>query len=418
MGRHASRRSFLFEMAASTALLPSVFRASSEAAHTTIAVEGEAYWELVRAQFPFHETHVPMNAANLCPSPREVSERVTELTKDIDRDCSTHNRAKFHNLTEAARASVAAQLGVSSDEIALVRNTSEANNTINNGLALSANDEVIVWDQNHPTNNVAWDVRAARYGLVVRRVATPKHPKSDQELVDAFARSFSPSTKVLTITHVSNVSGIRLPVREIVEAAHERGIYVHLDGAQTWGAFDVNLREIGCDSYAASSHKWFMGPKEAGILYVKSSKVEQIWPNVVAPGWGRDAEPDVVGARKFESLGQRDDACVAAIGTTVDFHRAIGGSRIEARVFELATALKNGIANLGIPLITPMDPDLSGGIVIVEVAGNRRREVLNRFYHEHGIAGATNGGLRLCPHIYNTMKHVERVVEGARAILT
>ncbi len=417
MGRHASRRSFLFEMAASTALFPSVLCASGAAAPPGTALEAEPYWELVRAQFSFHEANVPMNAANLCPSPRAVAARVTELTQDIDRDCSSHNRAKFEDLTEAARASVADQLGVSADEIALVRNTSEANNTINNGLALSANDEVIVWDQNHPTNNVAWDVRAARYGLVVRRVATPKHPKSAQELIDVFVRAFSPNTKVLTITHVSNVSGIRLPVREIVEAAHERGIYVHLDGAQTWGALDVNLHDIGCDSYAASAHKWFMGPKEAGILYVQSSNIERIWPNVVAPGWGGDADPDVVGARKFESLGQRDDACIAAVGTTVDFHRSIGGLRVEARVIELATALKNGIADLGIPLVTPMDAELSGGIVILEVEANRRREVLNRLYKEHGIAGASNGGLRLCPHAYNTMKHVERTVEGVRAIL-
>jgi isopenicillin-N epimerase len=418
MGRHASRRSFLFEMAASTALLPTVLRASGEAALPGPALDGEPYWELVRAQFSFREEKVPMNAANLCPSPRAVAERVSELTQDIDRDCSFNNRAKFADFKEASRAAVADQLGVSADEIALVRNTSEANNTINNGLALSANDEVIVWDQNHPTNNVAWDVRAARYGLVVRRVTTPKHPKSKQELIDVFVRAFTPSTKVLTITHVSNVSGMRLPAREIVEAAHARDIYVHVDGAQSWGALDVNLREMGCDSYSASAHKWFMGPKEAGVLYVKSSNIERIWPNVVAPGWGDDVDPDVVGARKFESLGQRDDACLAAVGTAVDFHRAIGAARSEARTIELATTLKHGIADLGIPLVTPMDAELSGGVVILEVPSDRRRKVLNRLYEEHGIAAAPTGGLRLCPHVYNTAEHVERAIEGVRALLT
>jgi isopenicillin-N epimerase len=417
MRGHGSRRSFLFEMAASTALLPSVLRASGEAAFPELVGESEIYWELVRAQFSFREEKVPMNAANLCPSPRAVAARVTELTLDIDRDCSSNNRAKFSDLTEATRVSVADQLGVSADEIALVRNTSEANNTINNGLALSANEEVIVWDQNHPTNNVAWDVRAARYGLVVRRVTTPKHPKNAQELIDVFVRAFRPSTKVLTITHVSNVSGIRLPVQEIVEAAHERGIYVHVDGAQSWGALDVNLRKIDCDSYAGSAHKWLMGPKEAGVLYVKSSNIERIWPNVVAPSWGRDVNPNVVGARKFESLGQRDDACLAAVGTTVDFHRAIGAARLEARMVNLATKLKHGIAELGIPIVTPMDAGLSGGVVVLAVAADRRTEVKNRLYEEHGIAGAVTGGLRLCPHAYNTADHVERAVEGVRAIL-
>lgn len=416
-----SRRSFLKEIAAGAALLPAAF----ETAHATeslteTTVDGEAYWHLVRAQFSFTEDKVPMNAANLCPSSRAVAERVAELTADIDRDCSFQNRSKFRQLREASRDKVAKQMGVSSDEIALVRNTSEANNTINNGLSLEEGDEVLLWDQNHPTNNVAWDVRAARYGLVIKRVATPKHPGSVQELIDTFTSAITDKTKVLSITHVSNVSGIKLPAKAIVEAAHARGIYVHVDGAQSWGALDVNLRDMGCDSYSSSAHKWFLGPKEAGLLYVKSENIPRIWPNVVAPGWGDDVDPDPRGARKFESLGQRDDACLAAIGTTVDFHNSIGSARVEARIAEMATALKAGITDAGLTLVTPTDPELSGGVCITVVEGGRARarEVMNQLYQDHGIAAAPTGGLRLCPHVYNTRAHVERAIAGVKAILT
>ena len=416
-----SRRSFLKEVVAGAALLPAAFEtahASESIAETS--ADGEAYWHLVRAQFSFTEEKVPMNAANLCPSSRAVAERVSELTADIDRDCSFQNRSKFNQLREASRDKVAEQMGVSSDEIALVRNTSEANNTINNGLSLEEGDEVLLWDQNHPTNNVAWDVRAARYGLVIQRVATPKHPGSVQELIDTFTSAFTDKTKVLSITHVSNVSGIKLPAKDIVDAAHARGIYVHVDGAQSWGALDVNLREMGCDSYSASAHKWFMGPKEAGLLYVKADNIPRIWPNVVAPGWGNDVDPDPKGARKFESLGQRDDACLASIGTTVDFHNSIGSARVEARMMEMASALKAGISDAGLKLVTPQDPELAGGVCITVVEGDRARsrEVMNQLYQEHGIAGAPTGGLRLCPHVYNTMAHVERAIAGVKAILT
>ena len=153
-----SRRSFLKGIAASAALLPAALE-SAEAATSALAqtpAEGEAYWDLVRAQFSFREEKVPMNAANLCPSSRAVAERVDELTSDIDRDCSFNNRAKFRGLLETSRQKVAQQLGVTADEIALVRNTSEANNTINNGIALEECGEVVLWDQNHATNNVAW----------------------------------------------------------------------------------------------------------------------------------------------------------------------------------------------------------------------------------------------------------------------
>jgi selenocysteine lyase/cysteine desulfurase len=412
----SSRRSFLLEMAAAAAVVPTAFRLTETPAFAAGALDGEDYWQLVRAQFAFGEERVPMNAANLCPSPRQVAERVTELTNDIDRDCSFENRGKFSGLLESSRAKVAAQLGVSSDEIALVRNTSEANNTVNNGLALEAGDEVVLWDQNHPTNNVAWDVRAARYGITVKRVGLPKAPKSARELVEPFVKAFTPKTKVLTVTHVSNVSGVRLPVRELAEAAHSRGIYFHVDGAQSWGALDVNLREIGCDSYSASAHKWFLGPKEAGVLYVKEQNIPRIWPNVVAPGWGNDAEPDPKGARKFESLGQRDDACLAAVGTAADFHRSIGQARVEDRVVELSSALKSGLVASGFRLVTPMDPELSGGVCIIEVPSKVSHDVMDRLYGEHGIAASTSGGLRLCPHIYNTREHVERALAGVSAL--
>jgi selenocysteine lyase/cysteine desulfurase len=357
-----------------------------------------------------------MNAANLCPSPRIVAARVTELTRDIDRDCSFQNREKFSRFLEDSRVKVAAQLGVSPDEIALVRNTSEANNIINNGLALKSGDEVILWNENHPTNNVAWDVRAARYGHAVRRVATPARPQTADELADAFVRAFTPRTRVLSITHLSNESGVRLPVRDLCETAHRRDIHVHVDGAQTWGALDVNLRELGCDSYSASAHKWFMGPKEAGLLYVRSDRIPGIWPNTVAPGWGDDADPDVKGARKFESLGQRDDACLAAIGTAAEFRQRLGAARIQARILELSSLLKERIAEMGLLLRTPRNPDLSGGVCVIELPREASLPIFEALYREYGIAGATTGGLRLCPHVYNTMEHVERAARALKSL--
>ena len=376
----------------------------------------ESFWQEVRRQFAFREERVPMNAANLCPSPRAVAERVRELTRDIDVDCSFPNRAKFGALLEASRGAAAAQLGVTADEIALVRNTSEANNVVNAGLPLGAGDEVVVWDQNHPTNNVAWDVRAARRGLSVKRVATPAAPSGADELAAAFERALTPRTRVLALTHVSNVSGVRLPVRALCDVAHRRGIHVHVDGAQTWGALDVNLRDLGCDSYTGSAHKWFLGPKEVGLLYVRADRVADIWPSIVAPSWGGGVAPRPRGARKFESLGQRDDAALAAVATTAAFQNRLGRARIEARIVELATLLKNGLVEAGFELVTPMAPELSGGVVIAACAPDRRGPLVTALHERHGIAGAATGGLRLCPHVYNTRDHVHRAVRGAAAL--
>ena len=396
MDTGSTRRTFLRDLVAGAALLPAVpaalaAREGGGAGGPGAALSGlpprgapadEAYWRQVRGQFAFSEDRVPMNAANLCPSPRVVADRVTELTRDIDVDCSFQNRAKLGGMLEEARTLMAAHLGVDADEVALVRNTSEANNTINAGLELGEGDEVVVWDQNHPTNNVAWDVRAARYGIRVRRVSVPTRPGSAQELVDPFVEALSDRTRVLTVSHVSNVSGIRLPVRAIADAAHARGVHVHVDGAQSLGAHALDLRAMGCDSYASSTHKWLMGPKEAGVLWVR-------------------AEANIRAGRHADAL--------------VHLRHLV--EVVEARVHELADALKEGVTELGIPLVTPRDRGLSGGVVILEVAGDGRA-VFDRLYREHGIAGAPTGGLRLSPHVYNTMEHVERVLGAVEAMLS
>ncbi len=375
----------------------------------------EGYFRLVRREFPFHEDKVPMNAANLCPSPRIVADRVSELTRDVDRDCSFQNRGKFNGLREQARMDLAAMLGAEPDEVAIVRNTSEANNIVNAGVEFGPGDEVVLWDQNHPTNNVAWDVRAARDGFTVKRVSVPKDPAGPGDLVAPFADAMTPRTKLVAITHVSNVSGIRLPVRQIADRAHERDVHVHVDGAQSFGGLRIDTRALGADTFSSSSHKWFFGPKECGVLVVRAERIAGLWPSVVAPGWGNDADPDPAGARKFESMGQRDDACIAAMATTAAFHQEIGAQRVEARMIGLARRLRRGAGELGIPLVTPDDDELSAGVVIVQVP-EHGREVFSRMYDEHGIAGSTSGGFRLSPHVYNTMEHVERALAGLRAL--
>ena len=123
------------------------------------------------------------------------------------------------------------------------------------------------------------------------------------------------------------------------------------------------------------------------------------------------------GARKFESLGQRDDAALAALGLTARIHDHIGASRIEQRIVALSQRLKSGVQALGIPLVTPSDPSLSFGVCIVAVPDGQAGALANRLYAEYGIAGAGTGGLRLCPGIYNTEAHVDRAIDGIRALL-
>ena len=423
--RTSNRRDFLKTFAggmASTPVVPSIFPreystdpAAIEQLRRAIyhGQDDEDFWKLVKKQFPLRDDLIIMNAANLCPSPRPVIDAVIRLTSDVDADASFQNRAQFGELRETARKGLAAFLAADADEIAITRNTSEGNNTVINGLSLGAGDEIVIWNQNHPTNNVAWDVRSERYGFTVNRVATPPHPANSEVLFDAFERAITTATRVLAFSHVSNISGVGLPVKELCAMARERGILTLIDGAQTFGAVPVNLHDIGCDFYTGSAHKWFVGPKETGVLYVRRERVDDLWPSDVGVGWETALR---TGARKFETLGQRDDAAISAVGTAIEFHKAIGENRVGRRVRLLAGTLKHMLQERipGVTLHTPVDPTMSAGEVVFAIPGTNARELFGKLYEEHHIAGAAMRGdfegVRFCPHIYNTMEEIERAV--------
>ncbi len=380
----------------------------------------EKFWKLVKENFPIRKGLIMLNAANLCPSPYPVQQMVFELTRDIDADPSSINRRKFADLRENARLALADYLGASSEEIAIVRNTSEGNNIVINGLTFKQGDEVIIWDENHPTANVAWDVRAERYGFTVKRVKSPEIFESDDELIRPFKEAMTDRTKLMCFSHVSNISGIALPAEAICTMARDHDVLTHIDGAQTFGSQVVNLHSIGCDFYTGSSHKWFFGPKEVGILYVRKERIADLWPTIVGVGYPKVIEK---GAQKLETLGQRDDSRIAAMRKTVEFHNAIGKNRIEARIRFLATALKTNLKKRipDIKFRTPLDPELSGGVVVFHAPGIDLSKALNTLYHKYNIGCAVFGGdlaeIRLCPHVYNTMEEIDEAVHAVASLV-
>jgi selenocysteine lyase/cysteine desulfurase len=381
-------------------------------------IPDEAYWRQVKAQFPLRDDILPLNAANLCPAPRTVVDAVAAAMRDVEGDVSFQNRAKYDAMREDVRTALAAYLGADADEIAIVRNTSEANNIIVGGAPLRSGDEVLLFDQNHPTNNVAWEVRAARDGFTVRRIALEGEITAPQQVVEVFRRALSPRTRVLAFSDVSNTTGIRMPTRELCALARDRGIHAHVDGAQTFGALVRSLHDIGCDSYATSAHKWFMGPKEAGILFVRAERIAQIAPGVVGVGWGSNIETSARGARKFETLGQRNDAVIAALAPALHFHELIGPATVEARILQLAAALKEGLSGMrGARLVTPVPESLSAGVVIARFEGADHRALYQRLYAEHRLAAASTGGLRISPQIYVTLADVERTLAAVSTVV-
>lgn len=326
--------------------------------------------------------------------------------------------ARVRNLHERLREKIAARLRVSADEIAITRNTSEGTNTIVEGVDLKPGDEVLIYDHNHPSNNASWKVRAKREGFTVTVLPVHAPAASKDELISQAEKAITPRTKLIAVTHVTNTTGLRFPAREISEIARRRGIWMHLDGAQSFGALDVNLKEIRCDSYATSTHKWLMGPLENGILFVRAERLPQVWPSIVTAGWSDHLK----GACKLEVYGQRDDPRMVALESAIDFLSLIGPETVEARVHYLTGYMKRQLAGIGgMKLKTNQEPELSAGVLKCDLSSVPTKQAYDTLWDRHRVAIAMTAsgdsqGLRFSPHIYNSREEIDQVVSALKAL--
>ncbi len=375
----------------------------------------ERYWEMVKKQFSIPDHLLMVNAANLCPSPYVVNEQVHTAHQRLEKDVSFQLRSGFATEREQALQLMADFVGVRKEEIGITRNTTESNNIIVNGLDLKKGDEVVLWEQNHPSNGTAWEQRAKRYGFTIKKVSLPANPTAAEELIEPFAKAIHSKTRLLSFSHISNTTGMALPAQALCQLAKEHNIFSLVDGAQSLGMMDLNLKEMGCDFYTGSTYKWLMGPLENGVLYVNKAHLGHVWPTIVGAGWkSESATVD----EKLCLLGQRNETTLSALSAVLKFHHAIGKKQIEERILALNSYLKQQIREK-IPaatFITPLSPTFSGGVTILQLPGKEAQILFQKLYDQYGIACAPTGGLRFSPHIYNTMADMDKVVDALIAI--
>ncbi|HJO05511.1 MAG TPA: aminotransferase class V-fold PLP-dependent enzyme [Acidobacteriota bacterium] len=401
----------LFAFGGSAALLghPSVegFRAAPLSVRP-----GAVAWDDVRSQFLMPPDVSVLNAANLCPAPASVLKTVAEHTERLDREPFPSYRSEITGAKERTRELLAEYLRVTPEEILIPRNTSEANNWVSNGLDLGPGDEILIFSENHPSNNRAWKGKAKRFGYTVREVepVTP-HPGMEY-YVEAFERAITPNTRVMTFMHQSNTVGELFPAKELCAMAHDRGVISLIDGAQSFGLLDVDLSDLQPDFYSGSAHKWPCGPKETGVLYVNARVQDRFWPSSYS------AHPGETGiSSTHEGMGQRDTPALHAFGTQIEFLQSIGQREIEARSRQLTTWLIEGLNAIdGVHMWTPAQPELRASVVRFwpgELDPGRVLEALE----EDGIVAAAGsnphrGGVRFSPHFYNTEADIERAIDA------
>jgi selenocysteine lyase/cysteine desulfurase len=254
------------------------------------------------------------------------------------------------------------------DELAIVRNTTEGNNVVCNGLDMKTGDEAVLTDQEHAGGRCCWEQKAARFGIQVKYVSLPKPPASVDEIVELFRRALTPRTRILAFSHITSVTGLVLPVKQICELARQRGILTHVDGAHAIGHIPLNLHELGCDFYASSPHKWLMASKGTGMLYVREEQLERLWVNTASNEW-RNYK---LKAYRFSNFGTSNLSVIAGLRAALDFFYRIGPERIYARIHELATRVRERMQQY--PQLrlgnASLDPFYAGLVSLFPVKGN------------------------------------------------
>src|SRR5215216_5769921 len=314
------------------------------------------------------------NTGTLGASPREVVDALVNGTRALETRLAAwaYMQPEGEPLTGyepslAIRTSVGAFINAKHDEVAITQNATMSMNFLANGLDLAPGDEVISTDQEHGGCISPWRLKAKRYGIVVKELRLDDGTKDGPEgVIKLFADAMTPRTKAVMFSHIVSGLGTRLPARELCAMIRERGALALVDGAQAVGQIQVDVKEIGCDAYVASPHKWMMAPKGTGFLYIRRDLQDRFWTTLASSHWD-DHEN---GAFRFMQYGTGAVPVHEGLTAALEFIDKIGMERIERWDAMLTKRLRDGLARIPTAHVSsPADPRLASAITTFRVEG-------------------------------------------------
>lgn len=371
--------------------------------------QDEDFWNLINQAYTVSPNIINLNNGGVSPQPLVVQQSVEHYNRFSNQIPSYYMWKTVDEGREPLRMKLAEVAGCSPDLLAINRNSSEALETIIFGLRLKAGDEVVLSKQDYPNMINAWKQRAHRDGVVLKWIDLELPSEDKSYLVDKYKSAFTDKTKLVHVTHVINWNGQILPVREIADEAKKQGIEVLVDAAHSFAHFEYKIPDLNCDYYGTSLHKWLCAPFGSGMLYVRKEKIGKLYPLFGAP------DPESEDIRKFEHLGTRSFAIEQAIGEAVNFHQMIGGKRKQERLHFLKNYWAERALELpGVSIGTPLKPEFSCGISLLQVAGKEPNEVCGFLFRKYKIHCVSLNwenihGVRITPNVYTRLKDLDRL---------
>ncbi len=368
----------------------------------------EDFWFDIQQSFSITRGITNLNNGGVSPSPRIVTEALVRYIWQQE-DVTAYTMWQIlEPQIETVRTGLADAFGCDREEIAITRNASEGLEICLFGLDLKRGDEILTTTQDYPRMLTTLRQRELREGLVLKQIKTLIPPKNLSEITDAFEKAITPKTRVILISHMINITGQIVPVKEICELGRRKGIEVIVDGAHSFAHFDFKQKDLGCDYFGTSLHKWLFAPKGTGMLYVKRENVEKLWPLMAAE---KKQAGDI---RKFEEIGTHPAANHLAIGEALMYHKGLGSQRKEERLRYLRNYWADRLKNLpNVRFHTSFEKNQSCGIATVEIVDVDPVAIGSYLMNSHKIFTTPIvhdefKGIRITPSVYTTLGELDR----------
>ncbi len=385
-------------------------------------------WQNVRRRFDVDPDLVHMAGMLLSTHPRRVREAIDRHRRGlndnpVDYLIDHRTRSPDHldqDAEEWAMRAAGRYLQMDPANIALTGNTTMGLAMVYNGLHIDADQEIVTGHWNHWATEGSLQYRAQKTGCEIRRAVLYDElaTASRDELVDRLIDAVSPATRIVAVTWVHSVSGLKLPIgrigQRIKELNHNRSpsdrIIFCVDGVHGFGVEDASMADFHCDFFIAGCHKWLFGPRGTGIVAASPDAWRHITPTT--PTFSGHLTP----GRRFTPGGFHAFEHRWALNEAFEFHFDIGKSRIQDRIHGFTDHLLDALAPMEhVRLRTPQDRELTSGIVTFEVQGHTSAQVTAHLRRQGVIASTTpetHRVPRLSPGLLNDYSDIEQTIDA------